>query len=242
MKFSQKLMELRKGKGMSQGELADKLNVTRQTVSKWELDQTVPDMNKLKEISKLFDISLDELVNDIKITNPEGEYKESPIEKNNKKISIILLICGIIIALILCGIGLIKQQDAKKTNNEREQQATQQSQMAINNAKARLEEIEQEIIPLQEQYDAKLQEKNSLNMSDSNWFARSVQLQDEASDIYSKIADLQSEKFQIEKADYTVYYSLVKPITYLIFYYIGAGVFVVITLIALIYFLCTRKK
>lgn len=242
MKFSQKLMELRKGKGMSQGELADKLNVTRQTVSKWELDQTVPDMNKLKEISKLFDISLDELVNDIKITNPEGEYKESPIEKNNKKISIILLISGIIIALILCGIGLIKQQDAKKTNNEREQQATQQSQMAINNAKARLEEIEQEIIPLQEQYDAKLQEKNSLNMSDSNWFARSVQLQDEASDIYSKIADLQSEKFQIEKADYTVYYSLVKPITYLIFYYIGAGVFVVITLIALIYFLCTRKK
>lgn len=242
MKFSQKLMELRKGKGMSQGELADKLNVTRQTVSKWELDQTVPDMNKLKEISKLFDISLDELVNDIKITNSEGEYKESPIEKNNKKISIILLISGIIIALILCGIGLIKQQDAKKTNNEREQQATQQSQMAINNAKARLEEIEQEIIPLQEQYDAKLQEKNSLNMSDSNWFARSVQLQDEASDIYSKIADLQSEKFQIEKADYTVYYSLVKPITYLIFYYIGAGVFVVITLIALIYFLCTRKK
>lgn len=242
MKFSQKLMELRKGKGMSQGELADKLNVTRQKVSKWELDQTVPDMNKLKEISKLFDISLDELVNDIKITNPEGEYKESPIEKNNKKISIILLISGIIIALILCGIGLIKQQDAKKTNNEREQQATQQSQMAINNAKARLEEIEQEIIPLQEQYDAKLQEKNSLNMSDSNWFARSVQLQDEASDIYSKIADLQSEKFQIEKADYTVYYSLVKPITYLIFYYIGAGVFVVITLIALIYFLCTRKK
>lgn len=51
MKFSQKLMELRKGKGMSQGELADKLNVTIQTLSKRELDQTVPDMNKLKEIS-----------------------------------------------------------------------------------------------------------------------------------------------------------------------------------------------
>ena len=149
-------MELRKGKGMSQGELADKLNVTRQTVSKWELDQAVPDMNKLKEISKLFDISLDELVNDIKITNPEDEYKESSIQKNNKKISIIFLISGIIIALILCGIGLIKQQDAKKTNNERDQQATQQSQMAINNAKVRLEEIEQEIISLQEQYDAKL--------------------------------------------------------------------------------------
>ena len=45
---NEKLMELRKGKGMSQGELADKLNVTIQTLSKWELDHTGPDMNKLK--------------------------------------------------------------------------------------------------------------------------------------------------------------------------------------------------
>ena len=40
-------------------------------------------------------------------------------------------------------------------------------------------------------------EKNSLNMSDSNWFARSVQLQDEASDIYYKIADLQNKNFKL---------------------------------------------
>lgn len=47
MKFSEKLENLRKSKGMSQEALAQKLNVTRQTVSKWELDQTTPDMNKL---------------------------------------------------------------------------------------------------------------------------------------------------------------------------------------------------
>ena len=58
MKFSEKLENLRKSKGMSQEALAQKLNVTRQTVSKWELDQTTPDMNKLIEISKLFEISL----------------------------------------------------------------------------------------------------------------------------------------------------------------------------------------
>jgi len=61
MKFSEKLLNLRKGKGMSQEKLAKSLNVTRQTISKWELNQTVPDMNKLVKIAKLFKISLDEL-------------------------------------------------------------------------------------------------------------------------------------------------------------------------------------
>ena len=59
MKFNEKLMNLRKSRGRSQEDLAVKLNVTRQTVSKCELDQTVPDINKLIEISKLFEISLD---------------------------------------------------------------------------------------------------------------------------------------------------------------------------------------
>ena len=61
MKFSEKLLNLRKEKGMSQEKLAKSLNVTRQTISKWELNQTVPDMNKLVKIAKLFKISLDEL-------------------------------------------------------------------------------------------------------------------------------------------------------------------------------------
>ena len=61
MKFSEKLLNLRKEKGLSQEKLAKRLNVTRQTISKWELNQTVPDMNKLIELSKLFKVSLDEL-------------------------------------------------------------------------------------------------------------------------------------------------------------------------------------
>ena len=107
MKFSEKLMNLRKSKGWSQDEFAQKINVTRQTVSKWELDQTVPNMNKLIEMSKLFEISLDELVNNVETSNSESTYKESSIEKNNKKISIRIFVLGIIIALILCGIGLL---------------------------------------------------------------------------------------------------------------------------------------
>ena len=62
MEFNHKLYELRKQKGLSQEELANKLNVSRQTVSKWELGDSTPDMEKLIGLSDLFDISLDELV------------------------------------------------------------------------------------------------------------------------------------------------------------------------------------
>lgn len=242
MKFSEKLMNLRKSKGMSQEDLATKLNVTRQTISKWELDQTAPDMNKLVELSKLFEISLDELTNNVETVNSENVYKENAVEKKNKSISIKIFIVGLIVGIILCGIGLIQQNNAKKTNEERANQAYAQSQNAVDAANKRLAEIEAAIPPLQQQYNAKMQERASLNTRDKNWFAEATRLQSEASDINSQITALQQEQFMLVNRDYTVYYQLVKPITYLIFYYIGAGVFGVASLIALIYFLVTRKK
>ena len=62
MTFAEKLMELRKQKGWSQEELGEKLGVTRQTVSKWELALTTPEMEKLAAISDLFGITTDELI------------------------------------------------------------------------------------------------------------------------------------------------------------------------------------
>lgn len=62
MNFNERLTELRKSAGLSQEQLGDKLNVARQTISKWELGVTAPDMNKLIELSDLFHISIDELV------------------------------------------------------------------------------------------------------------------------------------------------------------------------------------
>lgn len=82
MKFSEKLQKLRKEKGLSQEDLANKLNVTRQTVSKWELEETVPDMNKLIEIAKLFDISLDELVNGVNESSTKNNNNNN--NKNDK--------------------------------------------------------------------------------------------------------------------------------------------------------------
>lgn len=64
MKFSEKLTKLRKDNNLSQEALADKLDVSRQSVSKWESGQTYPEMDKLLTLCKIFNVTLDELTND----------------------------------------------------------------------------------------------------------------------------------------------------------------------------------
>lgn len=66
MEIGKKIMELRKKNGLSQEDLAEKVGVARQTISKWELSETSPDLKQAKELSRIFNVSLDELVsNDI---------------------------------------------------------------------------------------------------------------------------------------------------------------------------------
>ena len=77
MTFGEHLTQLRKEHNLSQEDLASQIHVTRQTISKWELGITVPDMDILIDISKLFDISIDELV---------GNEKEKTIEYPKKKV------------------------------------------------------------------------------------------------------------------------------------------------------------
>ena len=64
MKLSDKILTLRKRGGMSQEELAEKLNVSRQAVSRWELGSAQPDANNILQISKLFGVTADYLLND----------------------------------------------------------------------------------------------------------------------------------------------------------------------------------
>lgn len=78
MNLGKKIAELRKKNNLSQEELAEKVGVARQTISKWEIGDTTPDINQVKIISKIFNISIDELVdNDInsviveKVSNTE---------------------------------------------------------------------------------------------------------------------------------------------------------------------------
>jgi len=65
MNFNEKLIELRKSKGLSQDELGQRLGVSRQTISKWELAQSYPDFQRLVLLSDYFGLSLDALVKDI---------------------------------------------------------------------------------------------------------------------------------------------------------------------------------
>lgn len=67
MKFNEKLLELRKRKGLSQEQLGMELQVSRQTVSKWEAGQSYPDFQRLVLLSDYFGMSLDELVRDIDV-------------------------------------------------------------------------------------------------------------------------------------------------------------------------------
>jgi len=62
MSLGEKLLYLRKKKGLSQEDVAEKLGVSRQTVSKWETDQTVPELIKAKLLSQLYNVSYDYLI------------------------------------------------------------------------------------------------------------------------------------------------------------------------------------
>lgn len=81
MLFNEKLKMLRKEKKLTQEQLAEQLNVSRQAITKWETSDGIPDIDNLKQISKLFNISIDELVNQERDIKIEEEKKYSYIEE-----------------------------------------------------------------------------------------------------------------------------------------------------------------
>jgi len=164
--------------------------------------------------------------------------------ENKKKISlpIMIIIIGCVIGLVVAGIGGIKQINAGKTNEERKQAALKASEEAVEAANKRLKEIEEEYYPLKEQYEKKQQECDSLNMSDPNWFADKSKCQREASEMQSRLSSLEMEDTAIKNKDYTGYYDLVKPMSYQIFYIIGASIAGAALLGAFIIYLVKGKK
>ena len=74
MTFAEKLKSLRKQASMSQEQLAEKLGVSRQAVTKWETDTGIPDIENIKSISSLFDISIDELLSNENASQKKSEH------------------------------------------------------------------------------------------------------------------------------------------------------------------------
>lgn len=77
MILADKIIDLRKKNGLSQEELAEKMNVSRQSVSKWEGAQSVPDLNKIIMLSEIFGVTTDYLLKD-----ELGEPEFTPTEDN----------------------------------------------------------------------------------------------------------------------------------------------------------------
>lgn len=104
MKFHEKLLSLRKQKGLSQEELGAELQVSRQTISKWEAGQSYPDFQRLVLLSDYFDLTLDELVKgvdvqDVREKNMTDERIASiylDIEKGKAALTSFLRIVGYI--------------------------------------------------------------------------------------------------------------------------------------------------
>lgn len=82
MKLCEKIVTLRKAKGMSQENLAEKLNVSRQAVSRWEVGSAMPDAANLLQISKLFGVTADYLLND-EYTSDQDVPQVRQVRKNH---------------------------------------------------------------------------------------------------------------------------------------------------------------
>lgn len=89
MKFEEKLISLRKKTGLSQEELADRLGVSRQAISRWELGSTLPDAPNLLKLSDLFGVSIDYLLRDGEesepTVSPERETAQSGKRPTNRR-------------------------------------------------------------------------------------------------------------------------------------------------------------
>ena len=110
MKLSEKILALRKARGMSQEELASALNVSRQAVSRWEGDSALPDANNVLQLSKLFGVTADYLLDDAygsaPAARPAAIETEAAPQKENRWTA--RRITGIILAVlgVLTNLGI----------------------------------------------------------------------------------------------------------------------------------------
>lgn len=104
--MGERIYELRKGNNMSQGDLADKLNVSRQTISKWENNSSLPEIEKIAQLSLIFSVTTDYIIKGNEEKLPSCEEKEiSPatekvITQGRKVAAIILIVLGCVALVV----------------------------------------------------------------------------------------------------------------------------------------------
>lgn len=104
MKLEEKLVSLRKAKGLSQMKLAEMMNVSRQAISRWEVGTAVPSTENLKYLGRLYDVPLEYLLHDdapepIR-ANRDLERETSGTKKKKRTVVLILIIIGIFAVIL----------------------------------------------------------------------------------------------------------------------------------------------
>ena len=110
MTLAEKILSLRTQRGMSQDDLAEKMEVSRQSVSKWETAQSTPDLDKIIKLADLFSTTVDELVRD-------GEHPQPPepsqpqvvyVEREGKRESLTAVqIIGVILEVVGAALAIL---------------------------------------------------------------------------------------------------------------------------------------
>lgn len=114
--LSEKLYQLRKKSGLSQEQLAEQLNVSRQAISKWESGSAFPESEKLIIISNYFGVSVDYLLKDEvedEVKTPSAEFRKNP----TTLAGLMICIAGIV-AMILWGLFFILRPEASNQMSE----------------------------------------------------------------------------------------------------------------------------
>ena len=114
--LSEKLYQLRKKSGLSQEQLAEQLNVSRQAVSKWESGNAFPESEKLIIISNYFGVSVDYLIKDV--AEDEVKTRNAEMGKNPTTLAGLIICVAGIVAMILWGLFSILRPEASNQMSE----------------------------------------------------------------------------------------------------------------------------
>lgn len=140
MKLEEKLVSLRKAKGLSQMKLAEKMNVSRQAISRWETGAAIPSSENLKYLSDLYSVSLDYLLSDSadapeqnrRISNePDGEMVtisdsadggKKGKQKTAKWLAILMVVVALITVIVIVVVQYGKKNGCSASQEEIDQQ------------------------------------------------------------------------------------------------------------------------
>ena len=114
MTLGEKIWRLRESQNMSQEELAEKLGVSRQTVSNWENDKAVLDAEKLATLCSVFGVSADDMLRGEGIPHPviqKNEKIQKPKGVQGRRLVAIILVIVALVLIIIAAVGLIVSDD-----------------------------------------------------------------------------------------------------------------------------------